>query len=188
MKGVSLTICPSLAVVQMYYCRWYICTIQKWYICTIDFAPSSCKTLLSFWQGCCGPLSFAGNLSGIGIVVRILLANQDPVMRSSLGILIKAQLDLEVVGESAEVSQLLSDVRTHHPDVVVLDFDLRGMQIDVLLEMLRSLDQPPAVVGMSVRAERQQAVIEAGADAFAYKGDPPDRLLSAIRTVSHKRG
>jgi DNA-binding NarL/FixJ family response regulator len=57
-----------------------------------------------------------------------------------------------------------------------------------LLRMLQSLDQPPAVVGMSVRAEKRQAVLEAGADAFAYKGDPPDCLLSAIRTVSQEKG
>jgi DNA-binding NarL/FixJ family response regulator len=119
--------------------------------------------------------------------MRILLANQDPSTRSSLGILFKAQSDLEVVGEPSEVSQLLSVVRTHRPDVVVVDFDLLGEQIDTLLGMLQSLDDPPAVVGMSIRAERRQAAMDMGADGFAYKGDPPDRLLSAIRMAySHR--
>jgi DNA-binding NarL/FixJ family response regulator len=120
--------------------------------------------------------------------MRVLLANQDPSTRSSLGILFRAQSDLEVVGQPSDVSQFLSDVRTHHPDVVVVDFDLLGEQIDTLIGMLHSLEDPPAVVGMSVRAERRQAAMDAGADAFAYKGDPPDRLLSAIRTVFHKKG
>jgi DNA-binding NarL/FixJ family response regulator len=120
--------------------------------------------------------------------MRVLLANQDPPTRFSLGILFKAQSDLEVVGQPSDVSQLLSDVRAHNPDVVVFDLDLLSEQIDALVGVLRSLDHPPAVVGMSIRAAKRQAAIDAGADAFAYKGDPPDRLLSAIRTAFSRRG
>jgi DNA-binding NarL/FixJ family response regulator len=120
--------------------------------------------------------------------MRILFANQDPSTRSSLGLLFKAQSDLELVGEPSAVSQLLSVVGTHRPDVVILDFDLLGEQIDTLLGMLQSLDDPPAVVGMSVRAERRQTAMDMGANRFVYKGDPPDRLLSAIWTAYNQRG
>jgi DNA-binding NarL/FixJ family response regulator len=124
----------------------------------------------------------------IDIVMRILLTNQDASTRSSLGILFKAQSDMEVVGEPSTMSQLLSVVRTRRPDVVIVDFDLLTEPVDTLLGMLQSLDHPPAVVGMSIRAERRQTALDAGADAFAYKGDPPDRLLSAIRTAYNQRG
>ena len=119
--------------------------------------------------------------------MRILLPNQGPSTRSFLGILFKAQSDLELVGEPSEVSQLASDVKTHNPDVVILDYDLLGEQVDSLLEMVKSLDHCPVVVGMSVRAEKRQTVIDTGADGFAYMGDPPECLLSAIRTAFNQR-
>jgi DNA-binding NarL/FixJ family response regulator len=69
------------------------------------------------------------------------------------------------------------------PDVVLLDFDSTREPPEHLLSAIKSLDHPPAVVVMSVRAEKQQDAFSAGADAFAYKGEAPDRLLSSIRAV-----
>jgi DNA-binding NarL/FixJ family response regulator len=128
----------------------------------------------------------------IGFAMRVLLANQDASTRSSLGLLFKAQSDLDVVGPTDEVSQTLLDAETHRPEVVVLDLDLLGEQIEAVIGALRSLDHPPVVVGVSVRAERRQIALDMGVDAFAYKGDPPDRLLATIRgafdqwSVSHQ--
>jgi len=119
--------------------------------------------------------------------MRVLCANLDPSTRSSLEILFKVQPDLEIVGQPDEPSPLPSQLRSHVPDVVVLDFDVHGGQIDDVLVLLRSLDRRPAVVGMSVRAEKCEAAMEMGVDAFVYKGDPPDRLLDAIRTAFSQR-
>jgi DNA-binding NarL/FixJ family response regulator len=123
----------------------------------------------------------------VEITMRVLLANLDPSTWSSLGILFKAQPDLEIVGQPSEPSPLQSQLRAHAPDVVVLEFDVHGGQIDDVLALLRSLDRPPAVVGMSVRAEKRAAAMERGVDAFACKCDPPDRLLDAIRTAYRQR-
>jgi DNA-binding NarL/FixJ family response regulator len=94
--------------------------------------------------------------------MRILLPNQDPSTRSSLGILFKAQSDLELVGEPSEVSQLASDVQTHNSDVV----------------------------SMSVRTEERQAVIDMGAKSTRLAvtiGDNPDVVVeTGLYNVTEK--
>jgi two-component system response regulator DesR len=134
-----------------------------------------------------GPVPLDGRPRRIGIAMRVLLANLDPTTRSSLGILFKAQPDLGIVGQPDEPSPLLSQLRAHTPDVMVLDLDVLTGQVDAVLQLLRSVDRPPAVVGMSVRAEKRATAMDMGVDAFAYKGDPPDRLLDAIRTAFSQR-
>lgn len=115
--------------------------------------------------------------------MRVLLANLDPSTRSSLAILFKAKPDLEIVGPLDEPASLPSQLQDHAPDVVVLDLDVLSGQIDAVLELLRSLDRPPCVVGMSVRGENREVAMAMGVDAFAYKGDPPSCLLDAVRTA-----
>lgn len=119
--------------------------------------------------------------------MRIFLANQDPPTRWSLGILFRAQPDLELVGAAADAAQSLTEVSASDPDVVILDFDPVAELSEQLLGAIKSLERPPAVVAMSVRAERRQDVLDAGADAFACKGDSPDQLLSSIRSVGRER-
>jgi DNA-binding NarL/FixJ family response regulator len=114
--------------------------------------------------------------------MRIFLANQDALTFSSLRILFRAQTDLELVG-AGDVSECLSDVSASHPDVVLLDFDSTPEPPEHLLSAIKSLDHPPAVVVMSVRAEKRQQALSAGADAFACKGESPEKLLSSIRAV-----
>jgi DNA-binding NarL/FixJ family response regulator len=114
--------------------------------------------------------------------MRIFLANQDALTFSSLRILFRAQTDLELVG-AGDVSECLSDVSASHPDVVLLDFDPVAELSEQLLGAIKLLDQPPAVVVMSVRAEKRQQALSAGADAFACKGESPEKLLSSIRAV-----
>lgn len=120
-------------------------------------------------------------------VMRIFLANQDPMTRSSLGILFRAQPDLELVGAAADASHSVSEVSASDPDVVLLDFDPVAELSEQLLGAIKSLEHPPAVVGMSVHAERRQDVLDAGADAFACKRESPDQLLSSIRSVEAVR-
>jgi DNA-binding NarL/FixJ family response regulator len=122
-----------------------------------------------------------------GSVMRIFLVNQDATTLSSLGILFRAQPDLELVGAAADVSQSLSDVSASDPDVVLIDFDPGAESLEQMLAAIKSLELPPAVVALSVRAEKCQDALDAGADAFACKGESPDRLLSSIRSVGRDR-
>ena len=113
--------------------------------------------------------------------MRVLLADDQAKVRSALRLLLEQQPELEVVGEAAEVGGLLAQVRAIRPDLVLLDWELPGLQTVSLLPALRDLCPHLRVVALSGRPEARQAALDAGVDAFVSKGDPPERLLAAVR-------
>ena len=113
--------------------------------------------------------------------MRIVIADREPSTRSAIGMLLSAQSDMELVGEAADLVELLSQIKRSSPDLVILDWDVLGQRIDALLDLLGLFDSPPAIVGLSVHAENRQAAMQVGVGAFAYKGEPPERLLAVLR-------
>ena len=118
--------------------------------------------------------------------MRIMIADREASTRSALGMLARSQRDLALVGVASDAAELLTEVKAHHPDLVVLDWGLAGEGVGALLEELRLLDKPPAVVGLSLRAADRAVALLSGAAGFACKGDPPERLLAAIRAVGQE--
>ena len=115
--------------------------------------------------------------------MRIVIADQEPSTRSALGMLVRAQSDMELVGEAADLVDLLSQIKGNSPDLVILDCDVLGQRIDILLDLLSLFDSPPTIVGLSVHAVSRQAAMQVGVDAFACKAEHPERLLAAIRAT-----
>jgi DNA-binding NarL/FixJ family response regulator len=113
--------------------------------------------------------------------MRVLLADDQPKVRSALRLLLGQQPDLEVVGEAAEAESLLVQVKELCPDLVLLDWELPGFAADDLLPALREICPRVTVIALSGRPEARRAALAAGADAFVSKGDPPERLLAAVR-------
>lgn len=118
--------------------------------------------------------------------MRVVIADQEPSARSAIGMLLNAQPDMELVGEASDLVDLLSQIKGNAPDVVILDWDVPGQRIDTLLDLLGLFDSPPAIVGLSVHAESRQAAMDVGVGAFAYKGEPPERLLAVIREIGKR--
>ena len=118
--------------------------------------------------------------------LRILVADRQRSARSALGMLLAAQPDLEFAGSAADMVELLSQIKANEPDLVVLDWDVIGQRIEILLDLLELFDKPPTIVGLSVHTEHEKAAKDAGVAGFARKGEPPRRLLEVIRQVSRK--
>jgi DNA-binding NarL/FixJ family response regulator len=115
--------------------------------------------------------------------MRILLADHQARVRFALRALLEQQSDLTVVGEAGEAAKTLSQVTALHPDLILLDWDLRGLTT-ALLPVLRKTCPDLIVVALSARPEMREAALAAGADAFVSKTDPPERLLESIREIS----
>lgn len=112
--------------------------------------------------------------------MRILLADDQPKVRFALRVLLERQAGLEVVGEAADVDELLAQVETTDPDLVLLGWELPGLARDDPLAALQQVRPDLLVIALSGRLEACKAALGAGADAFVSKGDPPERLLAAI--------
>jgi len=112
--------------------------------------------------------------------MRVLLADDQAKVRSALRLLLKHQPGISILGEAVDTTGLLDWVKAACPDLVLLDWELPGLEVDDLLPTLHELCPRLAVIALSGRPEARQAALDAGVDAFVSKGDPPERLLAAM--------
>jgi DNA-binding NarL/FixJ family response regulator len=118
--------------------------------------------------------------------MRILLADEQPRVRSALHILLQQEPGLNIVGEANEAQELLAQVRSTQPDLVLLDWGLPDLATIGSLCALQSVCPHLAVIVLSGRPEARLEALAAGADDFVSKVDPPAQLLLAIQAIDKK--
>ncbi|MEU3246879.1 MULTISPECIES: response regulator transcription factor [unclassified Streptomyces] len=120
-------------------------------------------------------------------MIRVLLADDQSLVRAGFKALLDAQDDLEVAGEAADGDEALRRVRTLRPDVVLMD--IRMPVLDGLAATRRITDDPDlkdVKVVMLTTFELDEYVFEAirsGASGFLVKDTEPAELLRAVRAV-----
>ena len=120
--------------------------------------------------------------------LRIVLVDDQPLVRAGFSMVIDSQPDLQVVGQAADGVEAVELLRAHRADVVLMD--VRMPRLDGIEATTRILAQAPA--GREPRVivlttfdldEYVLAAIRAGASGFLLKDAQPEELLAAIRTV-----
>ena len=119
--------------------------------------------------------------------MRILLADRESNVRYGLRVLLEERSEFEVVGEAADADCLLAQTEAACPDLVLLSWELPGLAGTDLLPALRRIKDDLYVIVLSGRPEARQVVLDAGADAFVSKVEPPERLLAAIASAEHTK-
>lgn len=119
--------------------------------------------------------------------MRVLIADDQPDVRSALCLLLEQQPGISVVGEVTDTSQLSKWLRANSADLVLLDWELPGQQASELLAALRTLCPNVAVIALNSCPQTRRAALTAGADDFVSKGDPPEQLLAAINYFRRNR-
>jgi len=119
-------------------------------------------------------------------LIKVLVADDEALLRSAFSSLIEAQDDLEVVGAAADGRQAVDLVASLIPDVVVMDVRMPVMDgIEATRQIAR--DSSGSRVLILTTFDLDEYVFEAlraGASGFALKSRPPEELLSGIRTVA----
>ncbi len=118
--------------------------------------------------------------------MRILLADSQPKVRFAMRVLLERQPGLKVMGEAANADDLLNQVEMSCPDIVLIAWGLPGVAADDFLSALRGICPDLSVIVLSGRPEVRRAALDAGADAFVSKTDPPEYLLMAIEDCVKK--
>ena len=113
--------------------------------------------------------------------MNILIGDAQPRVRFGLQWLFEQQAGWIVVGEVEDAQALLDAVCFRCPDLVLLDWELPGIPAEDLLTLIRQECPHLGVIFMSGRIELRPMALQAGADIFAYKADPPEKLLEQIR-------
>ena len=120
-------------------------------------------------------------------LLNILIGDAQPMIRHGLCLLFEQQPGWRVVGEAEDAQALLDYIRLGCPDLVVLDWELPGMPAMELLGAIRKACSHLWVVFMSSKDELSEAALKAGADVFASKGEPPQKLLDLIEGLVAKK-
>ena len=115
--------------------------------------------------------------------VRVLVAENDERVRSSLRTLLEQEPVDIVLRESSDLEGFVTEAGPFRPDLVLLDWELPGRPAAALLYALRGPSAGPRVIVLSRRPESEPAALSIGADAFVSKGEAPDRLLTAFRQL-----
>ena len=120
-------------------------------------------------------------------VVRVLIVDDQALVRTGFRMILEAEPDLEVVGEAADGLEALAQARSLAPDVVLMD--VRMPEVDGIEATRRLLgeDGATAKVVMLTTFDMDEYVYEAlraGASGFLLKDVPPEQLISGIRAVA----
>ncbi|MEV4094588.1 response regulator transcription factor [Streptosporangium saharense] len=119
-------------------------------------------------------------------MIRVLIADDHPVVRQGLRTFLALQDDLDVVGEAADGVEAVELTQTLNPDVLLLDLKMPVLDGHGTLLRLRELGLSPRVLVLTSVGDRQDVApaIRAGATGFLYKDVDPAALVQAIRAVS----
>ena len=118
--------------------------------------------------------------------IRILIVDDDPLVRSALTFMLGGQADLEVVGEAGDGRVGVDVAAELRPDVVLMDIRMPRLNgLEATRELLAG-DEPPRVIVLTT-FDADEYVVEAmaaGADGFLLKDTPPPQVVDAIRKVA----
>ncbi len=112
--------------------------------------------------------------------MRVYIADDEPEVRRALRLLLEQKMGYTVVGEAAHTHGLISLVEAAGANLVLIDWELPARVDARLLAGLHRLALSPRIVVLSSCADLQETAMVAGADAFASKCDPPERLLATL--------
>ncbi|MCZ6528849.1 MAG: response regulator transcription factor [Chloroflexi bacterium] len=119
-------------------------------------------------------------------VVRILVADDHPVVRDGLVAMLSTQPDFRVVGQASTGNEVLTNIEIAQPDVVLLDLEMPELDgVEALRQV--STDHPDVKVLVFTAFdddERIVGAVQAGARGYLLKGSPRDEVFEAIRVIS----
>ena len=125
-------------------------------------------------------------MAGMSRAIRVLVVDDDPLVRAALTVMLTSADDIALVGEAGDGEQAEHAIAEHATDVVLMD--IRMPNVDGLLatERIRSrVDAPHVIVLTTFDADDHVLrALRAGASGFLLKDTPPPEILRAIRLVA----
>jgi len=118
--------------------------------------------------------------------IRVLVVDDDALVRAGLTMLLAGVDDIEIVGEAADGSEVEHAVAEHRPDVVLMDIRMPGMDGLAATEIVRARDPSPEVIVLTTfdADDHVLSALRAGASGFLLKDTSPADIVRAIRAVA----
>jgi DNA-binding NarL/FixJ family response regulator len=125
------------------------------------------------------------------MAVRVLIADDQAMVRAGFRMILELEEDIEVVGEAQDGEQAVAAARRTRPDVIVMDVRMPRLDGVAATELVvGELDPPPHVLMVTTFNEDEPvyAALRAGAAGFLLKNAPPEQLVDAVRAVAAGEG
>jgi DNA-binding NarL/FixJ family response regulator len=119
------------------------------------------------------------------VKIRILVADDHPMLREGLVAVLSTQPDFDVIGEASDGSEVVWLAERLHPDVILLDLEMPNVDGVAALERLRDADARARTVVFTAydTDERILGALRAGARGYLLKGASRKEIFDAVRTV-----
>ena len=117
--------------------------------------------------------------------ITVLIADDEPLARAGLALIVGAAADLTVIGEAASGPATIDRVADLRPDVVLLDIQMPGSDGIAVTRALRAGPRPPRIVIITTFGldEYLHQALSAGADGFLLKDAPAEAIQEAVRAA-----
>jgi DNA-binding NarL/FixJ family response regulator len=119
-------------------------------------------------------------------VIRVLVTDDQPLMRAAFGFAVQSESDLVVVGEAADGAEAIDMARRLRPDVVLMDVRMPGVDGVEATRQLANDDEPPKILLLTTFDIDDYSIeaLRAGASGFLLKDVDPQELAQAVRAVA----
>ncbi|MCA0322116.1 MAG: response regulator transcription factor [Actinobacteria bacterium] len=119
-------------------------------------------------------------------MTKVLVVDDDPMVRTGLSMILGGAPDLELVGEATNGQEAIDGVRRFSPDVVLMDIRMPVRDgLSAATEILAAAVRPRLIMLTTFDADEMvHRALRAGADGFLLKDTPPERIVESIRAVS----
>ncbi|TDC51126.1 response regulator transcription factor [Actinomadura sp. KC345] len=122
------------------------------------------------------------------MTIKVLLVDDERLIRAGLAAIIDGEDDLAVVGEAADGSEVPGEVNRLRPDVILMDVRMPRLDgIQATRHILETVPEPPRIIVVTTfeNDEYVYDALKAGANGFLLKRTRPEEILQAIRMVAH---
>ena len=125
-------------------------------------------------------------MAGVSSPIRVLIADDDALVRGALAWMLACTDDLRVVAEVADGSEVASAVDAFHPDVVLMDIRMPRMDGLAATELVCAREHAPQVIVLTTfdADDLVLRALRAGASGFLLKDTPPPDIMKAVRLVA----
>jgi DNA-binding NarL/FixJ family response regulator len=124
------------------------------------------------------------------MTVRVLVVDDERLLRTGFTMILRSEPDLEVVGEAADGREAVSAAATLRPDVILMDVRMPGLDgLEATRQIMRTPDPPRVLVLTTFDLDHYvYGALAAGASGFLLKDTGDDQLIGAIRAVAAGNG
>jgi DNA-binding NarL/FixJ family response regulator len=118
--------------------------------------------------------------------IRVLVVDDDALVRAGLAMLLAGADDIAIVGEATDGNEVARAVAEYRPDVVLMDIRMPGMDGLAATELLRAQHGAPEVIVLTTfeADDYVMRALRAGASGFLLKDTPPAEIVRAVRGVA----